>query len=464
MTITILSTNVSCNSFIDVHPDGELVEADIFDSQEGYEDALYGAYSSLVKNALWGRYANFYVNDILANYFYDSYALAAAYRFTLHDYEDETSLTIIENFWEYMYKSIGYANNIIDNLKADEAAKSYELYNVYYAEALAMRAFLHFEVSRYFCQNILNNSEAQGIPYKDSYDYTIAEIDNLSVTYEKIIADLKMAEELYDGNDYFDEAYSDNTFIKDRNIHFNLHAVRGLLARVYWTMGDLDNAVRYAVSVIECERFKLIESYDELTTFCAGVISAKEGVLGFFTETASDYAYNNLYVSTSAVNSFEIRDYYDLYQLDKEGIEYRYEKWFYEPSLSGMGVRCMKVVEVGQTDYAVEGVNILRLPELYYIAAEYYVSINDQVNAQKYFDPVIVSRGLTAFADRGTDITLDIINNERQKEYICEGQYFYTMKKYNMDSYDSTYGVYEAASDEFYVFPWPSSEVDYRSE
>lgn len=474
-----LVASTSCNKFLDVNPDGEKLETDIFSTASGFEDAIFGAYSSLTVNNLYGKYLSFYFPDLLADYFYSDVSTA----YYLCDGDLSTPSTAIDNIWSTMYESIGYVNNILDNLDESEDAKDYVLYDIYRAECLALRAFCHFELTRYFCQNILNNPNAQGIPYREHYDFTVTAFDDLSVTYEKIIADLLEAEEIQGDSNYFGTDADVNTFLADQNMHFNIHAIRGILARIYWTMGDLENAAIYAKKVIESEQFSLISTYGELQTFVGAILSEKETVLGFYGddfwyETWQHFYYAN---STNYLSPFFELDedqIKELYMLDKDDsmVEYRYENWFYEVSngTDKQGFRCMKIVDTyhldgesltsTRSDYAIEGPNILKLPELHYIMAEYYLSIGDQANAKLYFDPVIESRGLTGYATRGTDITLDIINNERKKEYFCEGQYFHVMKKYNMSYNKNSTGETFEASDDFYVFGIPDSETSYRDD
>ena len=67
---------------------------------------------------------------------------------------------------------------------------------------------------------------------------------------------------------------------------------------------------------------------------------------------------------------------------------------------------------------------------LYYIITEYYLSLENQDEAVKYFDKVLQSRGLTGYADRqGATLTLEKVIQERRKELICEGQYFLDVYK-----------------------------------
>ena len=107
---------------------------------------------------------------------------------------------------------------------------------------------------------------------------------------------------------------------------------------------------------------------------------------------------------------------------------------------------------------------MLRLPELYYIITEYYLSINEPDEAIKYYDKVMVSRGLTAYADRqGVTLTLDQVIRERRKELICEGQYFFTLKRYNQDILETKSGKTYPASNDIYVLPIPEDEIEYRN-
>lgn len=106
---------------------------------------------------------------------------------------------------------------------------------------------------------------------------------------------------------------------------------------------------------------------------------------------------------------------------------------------------------------------MLRLPELYYIITEYYLSIQDQDNAVSYFDKVLKSRGLTGYADRqGTTLTLEQVIRERRKEFVCEGQYFFTQKRYNQNIHEPKSGKTYQASNDIYVFPIPENETEYR--
>ena len=43
-----------CDSFLDVNPDSEVVNDDMFNSASGVEDALYGVYMTMVTKDMYG--------------------------------------------------------------------------------------------------------------------------------------------------------------------------------------------------------------------------------------------------------------------------------------------------------------------------------------------------------------------------------------------------------------------------
>ena len=47
ITVLMLQGLASCADFLDVNPKGEVFDADMYESAEGYEDALYGIYAQL---------------------------------------------------------------------------------------------------------------------------------------------------------------------------------------------------------------------------------------------------------------------------------------------------------------------------------------------------------------------------------------------------------------------------------
>ena len=272
LIIFCFTLHYSCDSFLDVRPEGEVVNNELFKNAEGFEDAIYGVYSTLAGPSYYGRTMTYYFNDILAQYFFYDYPGDVTLKICNFEYKDATVRPTIDQIWGGMYKNISYVNNILENLEGRDES-SLPLYNVYKAECLALRGFMHFDILRLFCENIVNNQSAQGIPYVDKYDLKVSPFLSAEAAYGRIIGDLKAAEEIMlENGEYFENAdQQNNEFLKDRQIHMNLYAVQGMLARVYWMKGDLKTAAEYAQKVLDCGYFELAdksEIEDLVIIFC----------------------------------------------------------------------------------------------------------------------------------------------------------------------------------------------------
>lgn len=462
--LSLLLTCNACENFLDVRPEGQVVNNALFSNAEGFEDALYGVYGSMAGASLYGRKLTFYLNDVLAQYYTRSFNQDTTYYICSYQYDHQLVRPLTDAVWTDLYKVIGYINNILINLyKYDEGAFPY--YRVYEAECLGLRAFLHFELLRFFSENYAGNPDARGIPYNTNYSYEIPEFLPAGEVYEKIIRDLQRADSLLTENgEYFGTTETNiNGFVQDRNMHMNLYAVQATLARVYWTMGKMKEAADWARKVIGAPVFELADKM-EIKDLVNGILSPKETIFGLYSANFRNYVRSGLYQHDKGLMLKDEHD--DDYSVDKVGVDYRYEGWFrYCSTNDAMGLRCIKLYNADglKRDDAVEGLSLIRLPEMYYIVAEYYLSENQPDKAVPFVDKVIASRGLTPFADRdGVTLTLGHLIRERKKEFIGEGQYFHTLKRYNQDVYESRTGNTFKASNAIYVFPIPETETEYR--
>ena len=125
----------SCDSFLDVRPEGEVVNNELFKNAEGFEDAIYGVYSTLAGPSYYGRTMTYYFNDILSQYFFHDYPGDVTLKICNFGYKDAEVRPTIDQIWGGMYKCISYVNNILENLEGHDDS-SLPLYNVYKAECL----------------------------------------------------------------------------------------------------------------------------------------------------------------------------------------------------------------------------------------------------------------------------------------------------------------------------------------
>ena len=59
----------SCDDFLDVKPTGEIVNNKLFETAEGFEEAIYGVYSFLAREPLYGKNMTYGLVDVVGQYF-----------------------------------------------------------------------------------------------------------------------------------------------------------------------------------------------------------------------------------------------------------------------------------------------------------------------------------------------------------------------------------------------------------
>ena len=455
----------SCDDFLDITPDGQVKRDELLNTKDGIEEAIYGVYAQLRSNSLYGQELSYSYLEIMAQTL-DCYGNDAITALSNYDYEYSTVEYVFESVWTEMYKNISNVNSIL-NSPLIENATEYP-YTVYRGEALGLRAFMHFALMRIYAEQITVNPEADGIPYATEFSLNTPDFEKLAKNYEHIIADLKEAEELLAGEDQYANTA---VFMQDRQIHFNLYAVQATLARVYLTMGDKENAYIYAKKVIDNSGRTLNNKID-LVGDVAGVLSKKETIFGVYFAGF----YNNVSTKlqqTSSYYSLDPRDdIMDIYNEEADGLDYRVNAYFTSVELGGSErIRLSKLTDIYElqgiassrpTDLIL-GINMIRIPEMYYICAECLLD-SDYDKALEYFDAVLVSRGLEPMANRteGSTLTQELINLDRYKEFVGEGQTFFNMKRQNLPI-KSVDGIktYQPST-AIYVVPIPDSEYENR--
>lgn len=459
-----LITVTSCEGYLDITPEGQVKRDEMLSTNEGIEDALYGVYAQLRTKSLYGQELYFQSLEVMANnlYCYGNDAITALGKF---NYNDTRVKNVFASVWTDMYANISNVNSII-NSPIVENASEYPA-TIYRGEALALRAMMHFDLMRLFAEQITVNQNAQGIPYKTEFSLKIPEFETLQKNYEHVTADLLEAERLLADEDRYKDASS---FMTDRQIHMNLHAVRALLARVYITMGNKAKATEYAEKVIS-ESGKMLKAKTEVQNDLAGVLSKKECLFGVY--------YSGFYSAVStklqqriSYTSLDIRpDFMQTYEDGVSGLDYRANAYFTAVDQGGQSVyRLSKFTDIYELDNnasarpkdLIQGINMIRLPEMYYIAAEACLD-SDYEKAVTLYDTVVTSRGLEPFDTANGTLTIDDINKERFKEYIGEGQIWFNMKRQNLpiSSYDNKTTF--RPENGIYVVPIPDEEKENRN-
>ena len=209
----------------------------------------------------------------------------------------------------------------------------------------------------------------------------------------------------------------------------------------------------------------------------AGVLSKKECIFGVYYAGFFTQVYEKLHKTTTRYSLSLRNDFMDIYNKDHIGNDYRLSSYF--TTNQDQVYRLSKLTDIYELDNNVAsrpedlilGINMIRIPEMYYIMAEVLLE-DDAVAALEYYNEVRTHRGLEPLDTRVLDemtgelvdrpLTLQHINEERYKEYFGEGQLFFNMKRLheNIKSYDNV-TTYEAGK-KIYVVPIPDIEIENR--
>ena len=255
---------------------------------------------------------------------------------------------------------------------------------------------------------------------------------------------------------------SSDGFTDARITHMNLYAVEALLARVYWTRGDLSNAAIYAQKVIDSKKF----SFRPLSTFVqsdGGTLDLNETIFGFYSES-SQSTNSKRYGITGTSATFSLASDWKVLYEDNAGdvADYRINSWF-----DNTENRLKKTVNssvangAGYSGKSIVGVNILRLPEMYYIMAEFYMTSNPRL-ASEFFNAVTKTRGIEPVQEG--KLTYDILFNERRKEFYGEGFTWFEMKKLGKDIKTAAGQTLSGSVPGNYTIPIPEEEDESRKD
>lgn len=153
------------------------------------------------------------------------------------------------------------------------------------------------------------------------------------------------------------------------------------------------------------------------------------------------------------------RDLNELYELSEANLspDIRYARYYFA---SGKVFQFTRLV--ASEDDKMNGLCMLRLPEMYYILCE-SIYDTDKAGAIAALNAVRASRGLADVLESKVDTKAHLMQEllrERMREMPGEGQVFFALKHYNLP-FTSVLGTAVTPSDEIFNLPWPQKEEEF---
>jgi len=431
-------TSASCKKWLDTEAPLRVDENVLFSNEQGFRDALNGVYLQMGSKSLYGRDLAFGLMSVLGRSYDTTISPAIGslyYEGARYNFQDATVKATMKNIWDSMYLCIANVNRVLENAETRKGVFTGNNYNTIKGEALGLRAFLHFDLLRMFAPSpAATGLNAPAIPYRTKLDPYAAPTLTTGAVIDACIADLSTAQSLLSD--------ADMTTSK-----LTIWGVKGLLARIYLYKGDLANAQSNALSLINSNKFPLAVNNTDL-------MFTKEHLFSLFSSFNISLQYYKSVLNTVPPLGFTTINQTALF-VTGGGATSDWRRAFVDPAT---GVALGNTIS--QRKAYSNNANVLpmiRMTEMYYIAAECATASLDTLAATNWLDTVRVHRNLPKYvlAALKTDSLNIEIRKEYQKEFLGEGQMFYFYKRKNLPFASLPFTKVPVVSNASYVFIKP---------
>ncbi|KAA0988772.1 RagB/SusD family nutrient uptake outer membrane protein [Dyadobacter aurulentus] len=416
ISVILLFISGSCGkSFLDLHPYTQIPSEEAITNAADMQAALNGCYAQLASPNLFGRSLPL-IGDLAADNVYLSSRNSGKY-IAFDQNLITTNNAEYRGIWFDAYKAILRINHVINaDLPVDENVGQMK------GEAYALRALMYFTLVRTFARPFTEDPSMPGVPLVLTYNPSARPPRNsVREVYNQITADLDSAAEM---------------IVSDKgSAHFSGPAVIAMKAKVSLYQANYQSAFDQAKQVIEEAQYKLLLR-DEFLSYWA---SAKPHLPGDRRETLFEVSADEF----SNAGSDELG--------------YMYHQAGYGDALAGASL----VELYGQTDIRAKLINaqkreaaenpafvvnkyshmtgdqddkkVIRLSEIYLIAAEAAFRLHQEDKAISYLNMLVKERDPGKKYSSSGQRLLDDILLERRKELAFEGDRFHDLNRLKFD-------------------------------
>lgn len=455
----------SCSGFLDKVPTDSVVSESAMATLADAKVVVNGLYTGLKYYTVYGTNIP-YMGDLRGDNLYPVNNSGSGS--TIYKFGYESIQSTYFTMWQYYYITLNKANSLIENIQTLEVVSNEDIAtkNDILGQAYAVRALCHFDIARLY-----------GYPYMKDNGASLGAViatqvlapsearlarSTVAETYTQVEKDIAAALPLLS---------------KEKNGgHFNYWATKMLQARVALYKGDWGTAYSAATEVINQSPYRMVPRNEYLAYW--GKECDDESVLELYVTTNGDIdgdggfgtIYHDLWFEDKGAGSDVIptKKWRELFTNTPDDIR---AQWIQYDDPNGdykqTGEYWLKKF-IGNKDrgytFRRNNPRVFRITEAYLIAAEAALEgAGTQADADNYLNQVRKRADNTA-----TDVTatLDLIQTERQKEFIGEGHRFFdVMRRGGKIVRDLTYdprdfaGPMEITWDDYrVVLPISSSE------
>ncbi|PKP42318.1 MAG: RagB/SusD family nutrient uptake outer membrane protein [Bacteroidetes bacterium HGW-Bacteroidetes-10] len=424
LSIVLLS---SCEGFLDVKPSNSAPAETSITSAKDAAVVINGLMSKMASSNYYGR--NFFMYGDAKG---GDFAIRSQGRGldALYVFNHSASSNSYSGFWSQMYHCILQANNLLVNIEKMETAGlgSTELSD-YKGQALTARALIYFDMVRLYGKPYNMDKASYGVPLVlvplDAAEQPTR--SSVEEVYTQILKDLTDAEPLLSKS--------------VKGGYLNYYANLAIQSRVYLTMDRFSDALSAAEEVITSPKYSLYANDKWVQSWSNEFGSESIFEIAMYLDEndlgsgSLGYYLLRLAKIKNAMGWFMASDYY-LARLNEDPTDVRWGIMDYDESSNTRFGSCLKYSGVDllgdKSSPSAVNVKVIRLSEIYLIAAEAALrqTTPDKVKASNYLN-AIRKRSPGLALSTSSDVTLDMIIDEKSKELFAEGQRYFDMIRLN---------------------------------
>lgn len=412
----------SCKKVVDLKPTHTIDGDKYFNEVSDYEFALNAAYDRLKQNSMYagvnGGSIFLCAVDVAGDNFYGGPANLGAMNpyFRWNYTADEAS---VQGGWDAAYNVIQQANVTLRGLGRFRATDP-QVVNRIEGQARALRAYMHFELMRWWVDDYARNSQEPGIPYVDTFDVErMPARGTVKQTYDAMEADLKMARALL--SDIDEPIQSISSPAATNRAYIDSLVCDAMLARMYLYAGVADSAIKYSSIVIAAR--PLANAAEFPLIWQDG--STREVVWSIKFQAGDEALAREIYQPAGDQLSWRpVTALLNLYDpADLRASAY----WVNRNGRMVLNKYFAKTTSGANPD-GVADFKIFRTAEMYLIRAEALASTGQDAPALTDLNTLRSARNAATGSETGAAL-LSAIATERRKELVVEGHRFFDLKR-----------------------------------
>ena len=418
----------SCNDFLDQEPTNSANAEDAIATTSDAQVALNGIMRAMSSSSYYGRNMLLY-GDVKGG---DVTIFSAGRGMDgLYSFNHSATSGSYSGFWSRGYYCLNQVNNLLINIEKLEG-EGQTGFDSYKGQAYTLRALMYFDLVRLYGKPYNYDKSAYGVPDITTVLDATAQPTRATVeeNYKRILSDLQLGA----------TALSADKSLRKGFVGY--YANKALEARVKLYMEDYSGALAAAKEVIESGKYTLYSPSEWVDSWKSKYGS--ESILELGIDTESDLGTSSLGIYylrakqkpyTSVMGYFMASEYF-LDRLGEDPDDVRWGVMDYDESSETRLGCCYKYL--GGTDLSGDGgetatacnIKIIRLSEMYLIAAECALQTGDAESAADYLNAI---RKRAPNLEPATEATVSIqmILDERSKELFGEGHRFFDMIRLN---------------------------------